>query len=431
MSNSENETGMVKSRNFSPDKGIQCTTGQKALSPLSPVSPKIKMALLVSFAVVGAIMGLLCAALLLQLFSGAAGRKHGKIPHQKPSVVATGTTPSPAGHSPKPVSSRIAATPEPTREPTPEETPYTTGLPSDTYMAEALEERGIALYREKDYAGAEAEFKKILPADRYYYEAWLYLGRCREKQKDPAGALKAYGAYLRSTPKNPDRLIFIAQLLEEEKEYDRALELYTMALEERADTECFYAIASCYFQEEDYEKAILSLKRGLQVDNKHYPSLLLLGQSYKKSNKQAEALNAFKAAFKREPKNVSLLYEMGELSYEMGQYKNAKAYLDEYMTREGDVDKRNRAFDLLKTVMYRSQKKIPSEVESQNDEIPGMEIMRISRSGSSCSAILSMQGHEEEIAEGQLILNKYYVLDINESRVILKFEDAYYALRPK
>lgn len=404
--------------------------GEQQPDPLSRYSPPVKKALLVSVIVVGLVMGLFCAYLLMELISAFTGPRLKPPELEKPDRTVTMASPK-ASTSPRtPKHSGSTKTPRPTTSPTPAPE-VILDMPSQYYRISDLLDGGLALYEQARYREAEHEFRKALAVDRRCSEAHLYVGQCREMQKDPGGALEEYWRFLRCEPKNPERLLSIARFLEEEKQYGKTIGIYKVILGEHPGADECYLIADCYARNKNNEKAIYYLKYALVYQKNHYPSLLLLGQCYRRSSMPGEAWNAYKAAYRLNRKNVPLLYEMGEICCELGRYQYAKKYLQEYQTREGDPELRKKGFDLLKTAMYRAQQKIPPSVESQNDEIPGISIVRMLKADEGWHALMSLNSRDEEIEEGNTVLNKYYVLDINESRVVLKFEDAYFVLRPR
>lgn len=296
---------------------------------------------------------------------------------------------------------------------------------------ERLLRNGISYYREKNYDLAAAEFQEILREYPQFYEASLFLGKCREEQHKNGESIRAYELFLRNGSKDIDRMSFLADICREEKEYGYAALMYGEVLKERPTFENYYLAGYCNYYGKNYGQAALCLTKALQLKSDDYSSLLLLAESYRNLRQFTKALGAYKSALAQKPREIFILYEMGAVCYEMGDFKNAESYLKEYNSRESNPERKNKGKDLLRAVSRSNLKRIPSHVEQQDDTITGMELKAITKRGDAYAALIRIDRYEAEYTMGQTIQSKYYVLDINEYRVVLKFCQNYYVLRPK
>jgi tol-pal system protein YbgF len=112
--------------------------------------------------------------------------------------------------------------PTPVREtpPVPAPSPAPAPAPSDGSAAQALYDRGYALYYQGHYAEAEASFQRFLeaqPGGELADNAHYWIGECRYSRGDWKGALAAFREVVEQHPqgnKVPDAMLKAGQSLE-------------------------------------------------------------------------------------------------------------------------------------------------------------------------------------------------------------------------
>ena len=105
--------------------------------------------------------------------------------------------------------------------PLPEPTPNGTRHAS----AESLYNRGLALSKTGDFAGAEAAYRQATTLNGKLPEAWNGLGHALKKQKRYTEALAAYDKALRLRPNFALAMQYLGELYVETGEIEKAREL--------------------------------------------------------------------------------------------------------------------------------------------------------------------------------------------------------------
>lgn len=289
----------------------------------------------------------------------------------------------------------------------------------DDFGTEKLIREAKQLISEDNYKIAEEKCQEILRLDPHYLEAYWYLGQCYEKKNCNDEALTAYKKYVKTIPGKTDRVRYIAGLLKETRDYKTAIKLETAALKQEETAEVYYSLGQCYFEIKDYNNAVKYLKLATKKDYNNYYYHILLGQASIQSGQKSEAINAYKRAVEIEPDKTLLLYQIGILANETGDYKTSKDYLIRYLSVVNDPAVRKEAEKLLKKVKINAMKNIPPSVTRQTDFINGVQVIGIMIQGASRKAFLLINGYQEEVTEGQMILDKYAVLSIRENCIVL------------
>lgn len=127
-----------------------------------------------------------------------------------------------------------------------------------------------------------------------------------------------------------------------ELEYKKALTL------NNRNSTAYTNLAKVYLLKEEYQKCITAAKKALNITKSEYAQFNL-GSAYKKLGKIDEALKSFIKGYEYNSKSSFILKALGETYYEIGDYRNAQKYYEEYL----EINKR---FD-------------STEVENKLDEI--------------------------------------------------------------
>jgi serine/threonine protein kinase/tetratricopeptide (TPR) repeat protein len=295
-----------------------------------------------------------------------------------------------------------------------------------------LMEEGLKDYKKNRYAEAEMHFQKVVKLDPQYLESYWYIGQCREKRDHTAEALRAYRKYVLAIPEDVEKTHHIARLLINSRDYKKALEIELAALKTRETAEGFSIIGSCHYFEGNYDKALASLNQATTMDMNHAPSFELLARCYARENKFTEARSAAESAYKLKPEKSSLLYDMATYAGRQNDLHGEKEYLKRYIAVEKNERNVSEASCLLKQVTARAMKSIPHAVEKQNDTLPGLKVMGLFKFGDRYSAHVSVNGAPpEEYHKGETLLSSYYILDINEERMVLTRDENYFVLKTK
>ncbi|AHJ27070.1 tetratricopeptide repeat protein [Nodularia spumigena CS-584] len=85
-------------------------------------------------------------------------------------------------------------------------------------------QKGVKLYEQKDYPGAEAAFRKVISNNSTNDVVRLLLGDILKEKGNVKEATELYQEVIRSSPKNPDAYLRLANVFMEEKQPEKAKE---------------------------------------------------------------------------------------------------------------------------------------------------------------------------------------------------------------
>ncbi len=83
-------------------------------------------------------------------------------------------------------------------------------------------QKGVELYQQKDYQGAEAALRKVISLNSTNDVVRLLLGDILKEKGQPEEATALYQEVIRSSPKNPDAYLRLANMLMAENQLDTA-----------------------------------------------------------------------------------------------------------------------------------------------------------------------------------------------------------------
>ncbi len=293
---------------------------------------------------------------------------------------------------------------------------------------EKLKTMTLKALDEKEYYDAEDILERIKKLKPDFPDLFWYIGLTKEGEQDIKNATDAFSEYGKSETKDPKKLLYIADFLIRQNNGKKALEFLDASKKIEESAEVYYLIAKCHYLKSDYKKAIQNLTLSLRI-SKDYPDVHeLLAECYIKTGKTSEAIDSFKEAYGVEAKPY-FLYRMALLAYGGGDYKSAKLYLNRYIETETDEARSTQGKELLARVKIDSMKKIPPEVEQQTDFIDDMNLVGTMKSDGKYRALITVQGATQEVQEGDIVLDNYYILNISDGRVIFIRDEIYVVLR--
>jgi len=115
------------------------------------------------------------------------------------------------------------------------------------------------------------------------------------------------------------------ELLEKsEKEYMKVIDLFAK------DTTAYCNLARVFLLKKEYAKCIQEVNR-INSFNKSEYAYYNMGEAYKGMGKNQDAIKAFLEGYKLNPKDTSILMALGNIYFEIKDFKNARTYYEEFL----------------------------------------------------------------------------------------------------
>ncbi len=157
---------------------------------------------------------------------------------------------------------------------------------------------------------------------------WLFLGRNRSKREDYGNALTCYERVLQIFPEHLRAMANMGNCLQHEGRYAEAMDFYDRVLQQRPDYPDIHArlgVIFCHLQR--YQESMDALKRAFRMkprlkEESCYGITFAISLSY--LGKTKDALEAYRAAVKQNPKDARALAGVGWALLELGNYADAE-----------------------------------------------------------------------------------------------------------
>ncbi len=194
-------------------------------------------------------------------------------------------------------------------------------------MADIYEERMM-------YKDANKCYDSIGAKSEMYYPAQLKKANNLSEEKQYDAAIKVLKSLLRDNPKNFQILFNLGDILRLSNDQPAAIKYYNEAInaifyESEKYWPVYYALAVSYDKNNEWLKAESSLKKALELSNRHPQVLNYLGYSWLKYNLNIDSAAAMiLEAYEKEPNDGVIMDSLGWVYFKTGDYKNAIAYLE-------------------------------------------------------------------------------------------------------
>jgi tetratricopeptide (TPR) repeat protein len=155
---------------------------------------------------------------------------------------------------------------------TPQTPPATAAAPAAQAPIDDEQTARLMIIR-KQYAEAEAIFRRLTREQPKNAVYWNELGISMQNQALLGPALKCYEKATRLNPKYADPQNNIGTIWYERKKYPKAIRAYKKAILVRDDYAAFYMnLGFAYFGQQSYEDSITSFRKALQIDPSAFDS---------------------------------------------------------------------------------------------------------------------------------------------------------------
>jgi tetratricopeptide (TPR) repeat protein len=225
-------------------------------------------------------------------------------------------------------------------------------------------------------ASENKAYSKLTPF--YISQLYYFLGDINAAMLNCEKALSLQGQYYDVQLKQ-----LLGHLLFEKKEYSKALPYLAsyLAQQVKVDPQDLYQLSFCYFQAEQWEKAIDGFKKLANIeDSLGQNSMYLLATSYLKVNNKDGAKNAFMICSAKSinlsQKEISL-FNYGKLAVELKEYSNAVTVLDKFINVYPNSIYATEAKSLWITALAFNNNFIQALEAYESVENPGIELLKL------------------------------------------------------
>ncbi|MBN2051111.1 MAG: tetratricopeptide repeat protein [Spirochaetales bacterium] len=152
-------------------------------------------------------------------------------------------------------------------------------------------------------------------------------------------AARRYEDALRISPENRQAILSLVMVYDNLGMTDKAEYFAKRALQIHADNfKVHYVVGRHYFRKGDLTTAEYHAKSSLQMDPENNETLILLSDIYLQTGRYEEVLDLGTTVLKTDRKNHIIWYILGLASWKLGQYQEARYYLNEAVHLQSDDD---------------------------------------------------------------------------------------------
>lgn len=198
----------------------------------------------------------------------------------------------------------------------------------DPEKTEAYKNLGLCEINLNNNSAALSAFQKAYDLDNKDATTVYYLACCTA-QADKQKAAKLFKEVIDLRPEYLDAYKNLAMIFVEMGQLDYSIETILKALEYpelKADYSLYYILATSYMLKKDYEKAIIYLKKALELSPEHLPIMNSLATCYMNTFDYDSAQEILLKAYELEPENALTAYNLGICHQVNARYKEALEY---------------------------------------------------------------------------------------------------------
>ncbi|MEO7993248.1 MAG: tetratricopeptide repeat protein [bacterium] len=220
--------------------------------------------------------------------------------------------------------------------------------------AAELRDAGLALCRQKDFAGGEAKLKEALALDPNDADTLVGLIKVRGVQKDLPGAKVFYEQALNGDQSLVKPRHAYGTLAYNNSQYGEARDVFRRLVEiNQKDSEAHFALGNVYRKEENHVEAIKHYNLCIDQNPSHAAAYNNLGLSQLANDYPSEAVAAFRHAINLDNKNVKYRMNLGSTLEQVERYGEATKIWEEALTLNVTPEEQTEIINHLATVKTR------------------------------------------------------------------------------
>ncbi len=196
-----------------------------------------------------------------------------------------------------------------------------------------------AVYEETQRnAQAVAHFRAVPVSSSFYPEAVIHMAYILEREGKLAEAIEVIEGGIKNNGDIPQMYIIYGALLEEKREVKKAVQILSDAVTRfPGQAQLLFYLGSLQDQDGNLEGTISSMKRVLEIDEKHVKALNYLAYTYAENDLHLDdAEQMVRKALEFEPKDPFILDTLGWVLYKKGEVAEAIRILERAYAEKQD-----------------------------------------------------------------------------------------------
>ena len=129
-------------------------------------------------------------------------------------------------------------------------------------------------------------------------------------------------------------------------------------------TKAIFKLARTYYRQNDFDNALIILKKGLTIDPAQEQNEKMLGDIYRKNDNQEEAVNHYKLAININSNYYQALYSLGSMYLNIGELEEARNALNNAVKIEPTYSKAYGALGAVEQEMGNMDRSIDNYIEA-------------------------------------------------------------------
>lgn len=195
-------------------------------------------------------------------------------------------------------------------------------LLASTGFAQGDFEKAVSLWKQQQYEGAAAEFRKLIEEDPLYEAGYRVLGDCYLELKRYTDASDAFEKAVELDPENFVSAQGLAISRFNLKDYAGSISAIskaeTLAKSPPQKYQLHHIRGSAYYQQGDFQKAVEELIQAVEIQRGNFADILGLGISYFRLNNLEKARTYLEQARSIRPESSEAADFLGRIDFRSG-----------------------------------------------------------------------------------------------------------------
>lgn len=194
-----------------------------------------------------------------------------------------------------------------------------------------------------DQMQALVAFRSAVEVNPEYIDGHKYLLKIAEQTRDLQGMLRTARTLHSLSPENPRYPLMMARALMELGNLNASEEMFRVCVRLSPTlADAFRGLGVVHMHRKEFEKAVKSFEKALDLEKGDIPTLNSLGMSYVKQGLFEDGIQRYKMALKINPNDARVLFNLGLAWTEFGQVQNARDAFQRAIAADPKLEKAKR-----------------------------------------------------------------------------------------